>query len=119
MAASPATETPAERVAHVAEEKVDVDERAQNIMMLLGEMQFQQEKYRDALLDWQQLVAKYPDTNSSSQAQFRIASTWQEHLGDPEKALEEYRKLTWGDWQGQAQQAIKRLNHETMKRLND
>ena len=89
--------------------KYPLDERAQNIMMLLGEMQFQQEKYREALLDWQQLVAKYPDTNSSSQAQFRIASTWQEHLQDPEKALDEYRKLTWGDWQGQAQQAIKRL----------
>lgn len=90
-----------------------LDPRLPEILYWLGEIEYRQERWEAALAAWRRLVAKYPNTDWSSRAQWQIASTLEEKLGRLDQALEEYRKLTWGPWQSQARRAIARLTaHE-------
>ena len=94
--------------------KYPLDGRNASILYQFGWMNYQQEKWDEALADWRRLVSKYPGTNEASQAQFIIGQTLEEKLGKLEEALEEYRKVTWGSHAGPAQQAIARLTAKTM-----
>ncbi|MFI5380764.1 MAG: outer membrane protein assembly factor BamD, partial [Tepidisphaerales bacterium] len=52
--------------------------------------------YRQAVEEWTKLVTRFPGTDQSSLAQYRIAQIHEEKLGDLEKAIDAYRKLNWG-----------------------
>jgi len=91
-----------------------LDARCRTILLLLGQMNAEQEKWQEAIADWRRLVSKYPQTNEASQAQYSIASTLEWKLGRLEEALEEYKKVTWGSHQSAARQAIARLTARTM-----
>ena len=60
-------------------------------------------------------MRKYPNTEESSLALFRIGQTYELRLGDLEKALESYRKLTWGAWQARAQEVIRQMTEKHLK----
>lgn len=94
--------------------KYPLDSRAPGVLYLFGQMKFSEEKYDEAITAWRQVVSKYPGTNEASQAQFRIASTLEEQQGDFAAALQEYRKLNWGQFTSAAQQRIARLTAKTM-----
>jgi len=94
--------------------KYPLDGRNANILYQFGWMRHQEEKWEEAITDWRRVVSKYPKTNEASQAQFMIAATLEQKLGKLEEALEEYRKVTWGNHAGQARQAIRRLTAKTM-----
>jgi len=94
--------------------KYPLDARNRNILYQFGWMYHQQEKWDEAMAEWKRLVSKYPNTNESSQAQYMIAATLEQKLGKLEEALEEYRKVTWGNYAGQAKQAVARLTAKGM-----
>ncbi len=83
-------------------------------MYQLGQMNFDEEKYDEAIADWRRLVSKYPGTNEASQGQYLIAATLEGRLGKLEQALEEYKKVTFGSHQSHAQVAIGRLTSKQL-----
>ena len=86
-----------------------LDPRLPEILYWLGEIEYRQERWEPAIAAWRRLVAKYPNNDWSSRAQWQLARTLEEKLARLEQALEEYRKLTWGPWQPHARQAMARL----------
>jgi len=94
--------------------KYPLDGRNRNILYQFGWMHHQQEKWEEAMADWKRLVSKYPNTNESSRAQYMIAATLEQELGRLEEALEEYRKVTWGNYAKGAKQAVARLTAKSM-----
>ena len=94
-----------------------LDERNPELAFLLGDMHFQKEEYQDALEAFARCVSKYPGKDASSHAQYMIGVVYEQKLFDYQKALEAYRKVTWGRWQGQAQQRIALLERKHMALL--
>ena len=95
--------------------KYPLDSRAPAILYLLGQMNFQRERWEDAIADWQRLVAKYPDTDSASAGQFMIALTLEEKLGKFDEAIKQYEKVTKeGAQKRQASARIARLTAKNM-----
>ncbi len=90
-------------------EKYPLDARCPSILHLFGQMYFNEEKWEEAIVAWRAAVAKYPNTDHSSLAQYRIAATLEEKIGRLEEALEEYRKVTWGNRRDEAGHAVNRL----------
>ncbi|MEC8929074.1 MAG: tetratricopeptide repeat protein, partial [Verrucomicrobiota bacterium] len=98
-----------------------LDDRAQKILFIYGQIAFeaasQLEKKREdsivaakdkpkkeeidkayeaAIDQWRRLVSKYPNTEASSVALYRIARIQEEKLGNWAAALESHRALRWG-----------------------
>ncbi len=94
--------------------KYPLDARNPSIMYQLGQMNFDDEKYDEAIADWRRLASKYPGTNEASQGQYLIAATLEGRLGKLEQALEEYKKVTFGSHQSHAQVAIGRLTSKQL-----
>jgi len=94
--------------------KYPLDGRNRQIMLQFGQMHYKEKDYEAAMAQWRRLVSKYPDTHESSQAQFSIAVILEQELGKLEEALEEYRKVTWGNHTNAAKQAIARLTAKSM-----
>src|SRR5262249_40493267 len=83
-----------------------LDPRNPSILYEFGRLEYQQDKFDEAIAEWRRLVSKYPGTNESSQAQFMIAATLEEKLHKLPEALKEYKKVTWGNHAASAQQRI-------------
>ncbi len=94
--------------------KYPLDARNPEILLLMNEQNVADEKWEEAIAGWRRLVSKYPGTEPAAQAQFLIADTLERKLDKLEEALEEYRKVTWGQTAAQAQQAAARLTAKTM-----
>jgi len=99
--------------------KYPLDSRAPGILFLFGQMNHQQRKWDAAIADWRRLTSKYPRTEEASHAQFMIARTTEEELGNLEEALEEYRKVASGRHADDARQAIQRLTSKSMTVASD
>jgi hypothetical protein len=72
------------------------------------------EAYEAAIADWTRLVGKYPRTEESSLALYRIGLIREERFGEPEEALATYRRLTWGSWGGHARARIALLTRKQL-----
>ena len=100
-----------------------LDPRIRQILVIHGQMHVHQAEqnqgsvvdYRSAIVEWERLVSKYPNTAESSFALFQIGQVYEQKLGELEKALESYRKLTWGDWQDQAKARIRQMSEKQLK----
>ena len=95
--------------------KHPLDERVRQIMFIYGQIHAHKSEHQQAIAQWEKLVGKYPNTEESSLALFRIGQAYELRLGDPEKALETYRKLTWGTWQAHAQEAIRQMTEKYLQ----
>ncbi|MCH7227488.1 tetratricopeptide repeat protein [Haloferula sp. A504] len=111
-----------------------LDPRARQILFTLGQIQHAQaveleesmedpdeetrEKiaghYRKAVEEWEKLVSKYPNTEESSLALYRIGQVQEEKLGELEQALATYQRLNWGSWSGQASQRFAQLTAHSL-----
>jgi len=97
-------------------EKYPLDERAANIMVQFGQMNFDQKKWEEAIADWRRVVSKYPDSGEAGVAQLLIGITLEEKLGKLEEAIEAYKKV---DGSPEAQnRAVRRIAQLTEKSLN-
>ena len=96
-----------------------LDERVPQIMLIYGQIHLHNAEPLPAIAVWEKLVSKYPNSDESSLALFRIGQTYEEKMGDLENALESYRKLTWGRWHVQAQERIRRLTEKHLKLVTE
>lgn len=95
--------------------KYPLDARLPGILYQFGLMQYEQEKWEDALTEWRRLVSKYPNTEESSLAQYMIGVLLEEKQGKLAEALEEYKKVTWGSSAASAQQRIAQLTAKSLQ----
>jgi len=104
--------------------KHPLDARCRQIMFAYGQIHYhlaekdktvEADELRKAIAEWEKLVNKYPNTEESSLALFRIGQIYEEKLGDLEKALESYRKLNWGSWQDDAQRRIAEMTNKKLE----
>ena len=130
-------------ITHLTEEKYDeavrafdafqakhpLDGRVRQIMLIYGQIHAHNaeiaekegrtteraEAYQQAISEWDKLVSKYPKTEESSAALFRIGNVYEGKLGMLDKALESYRKLTWGSWHSQALKRIRQMTEKHLK----
>ncbi|MBD3181659.1 tetratricopeptide repeat protein [Candidatus Poribacteria bacterium] len=106
-----------------------LDGRSRQIMFIYGLIHYYKAKeqkdkgnsqnYRMAISEWEKLVNKYPNTEESSLALFRIGQIYEEKIGDLEKALEAYRRLTWGGWHDDAQNRIKSMTEKNLRLVTE
>jgi TolA-binding protein len=101
-----------------------LDGRSRQILFILGQIQFAQAVaieeadevlneddaakvkalYLKAVEEWERLVSKYPNTEESSLALYRIGVLQEEKLDQLDRALLSYQRLNWGTYAAQAQQ---------------
>lgn len=100
-----------------------LDSRSRQILFTFGQMDYEQARklkeegntteadtyYRRAIAGFQRLVSKYPNTNESSFAQFRIGEILERDQKDLKGALEAYKKVTWGNYRGKAQERVEQM----------
>jgi uncharacterized protein YfaS (alpha-2-macroglobulin family)/outer membrane protein assembly factor BamD (BamD/ComL family) len=106
-----------------------LDQRARQILFIFGQMRYvhardlEEKKapkaeieadYKAAIEEWAPLISKYPNTEESSLALHRTAQVYEEKLGDLEKALEQYRRLTWGGFAGNARSRIETMTRKEL-----
>ena len=91
------------------QEKHPLDERVRKIMFIYGQLHANKGEHQLAIAEWEKLVRKFPNTDESSSALLRIGQTYELRLGDFEKALKSYRKLTSGTWSAHAQREAQEL----------
>ena len=99
--------------------KHPLDERVRQIMFIYGQIHLHNAEPLSAIAAWEKLVSKFPKSDESSLALFRIGQTYEEKMGDLENALESYRKLTWGRWHAQAQERIHQLTEKHLKLVTE
>jgi len=68
---------------------------------------------------WRRVVNKYPQHEEAGLAQYRIAETYEQKIGDLEKAIEEYEKLGWSEWADDAQAALARMRSASLDVLTE
>ena len=99
--------------------KHPLDERVRQIMLIYGQIYLHNAEPLSAIAAWEKLVSKYPNSDESSLALFRIGQTYEEKMGNLENALESYRKLTWGRWHAQVQERIRQLTEKHLKLVTE
>lgn len=97
-------------------EKYPLDGRAPQTLYDLGEIALaqqikreegkQQPDWNEPIAQYRRLVNKYPNTEESGRAQWRIGQILEERAKDLEAAFAEYSKLTWSQAAAAAQQRI-------------
>ena len=98
-----------------------LDNRARQILFTMGQIDYAraqkletdkaaakdvQAAYQQAVDRWTRLVSKYPNTEESSLALYRIGTIHEEKLGDLTQALDAYRRLTWGSYASRARARV-------------
>jgi len=108
--------------------KHPLDARCRQIMFTYGQIHYhlaekdksvETDELRKAIAEWEKLVNKYPNTEESSLALFRIGQIYEEKLGNLEKALESYRKLKWGSQQDDAQRRIAEMTNKKLRLVTE
>lgn len=111
-----------------AREKLDafltkhpLDERARQIMFILGQIHYSKAeetddegRYKKAIAEWSRLISKYPGTEESSLALYRTGLVQSEKFDQLEEALATFRKLNWGSWAAPAQSRVQMLSQESL-----
>ena len=90
-----------------------LDGRAAQVLYRLGQIQYDQKKWKDAIEDWRRLASKYPQTTEASQAQYMIGFTHEDKLDKLDTAIDEYKKVK-GAHQANAQRRITLLTKKSM-----
>ena len=93
------------QIAAAEAEQAEEDERDEDEVHTL---------YRKAVDEWRKLVGKYPNTQESSLALYKIGMIHEEKLQDFDAALDAYRNLTWGSYASQARQRIQVMTETSL-----
>ena len=101
-----------------------LDNRNRQVLFLFGQIHFQKAQdlkqnkaddervraaFHRAVDQWDKLVSRFPNTDESSLALFRIGEIHENELDNLEAALTAYRRLKWGSWAGPARGRIEEL----------
>ncbi len=107
-----------------------LDMRARQILFIFGQTRYAraqeleakkaprkeiEAEYQAAVEEWSRLIGKYPNTEESSWALQQTAEVYEDKLGDFEKALEHYRRLTWGSCARSASLRVARMTQKSLE----
>jgi uncharacterized protein YfaS (alpha-2-macroglobulin family)/tetratricopeptide (TPR) repeat protein len=108
--------------------KYPLDSRSRQILFTLAEVDYQnaleakkagqkteaENGFKKAVAAFKRLISKYPNTEESSLAQFRMGEILESELGDLKEALNAYRTLNWGSYAGTARQKVEQMVNKTL-----
>ncbi|MFO0952539.1 MAG: tetratricopeptide repeat protein [Isosphaeraceae bacterium] len=83
-----------------------LDARVPQVLYQVGESFVTQKKFDEAVAAWDPLISKFPGSEPAAHARFSIASIHETEKGDPETAIEEFRKISVEPWRSQAAQRV-------------
>ena len=83
-----------------------LDGRVPAILYQVGESYVKEKVYDRAIAAWEPLLSKFPNTEPAAHAQFDTAAIYETEKGDPETAIERFKKITVDPWKSQAAQRI-------------
>jgi len=98
----------------VFQERHPLDVRNPDIMFLLGMMHFEQGQWDPAIVQWEKLTSKYPDTEAAARGWFMIGQTYEQKLDQLAAAMKAYEKVQQGEWQNLAQQRLAALKQKQL-----
>ena len=98
-------------------QRYPLDSRSSRIMSRLGEIAFRQKKYLPAIQAWKKLISKYPYSSWGRKAKWLVAQTYEQKLGQYQKAIQAYKKIRYWRYRYKARKAIKRLTSKGMSLL--
>jgi len=86
-----------------------LDSRIAGIQLLLGKNERRLRHFEEATAIWKDLATRFPNSDTASEALYLIAEVTEQDLKDYEKALDLYKDVTFGPFQGSAQERIRQL----------
>ncbi len=95
-------------------ERHPLDRRAAGTVLLIGKMEEERKNWKAAVGIYKECSSRFPRTVEAGEAVFRIGEIYVKHLADPVKAVETWKKLTWGSWAARAKAAVKRLKEPAL-----
>ncbi len=108
--------------------KYPLDSRSRQILFTLAQVDYQnaleakkadrkkdaENGFKKAVTAFKRLISKYPHTDESSLAQFRMGEILEYELGDLREALNAYRTLNWGTYAPQAGRKVEQMVNKTL-----
>ncbi len=109
-------------------DKHPLDERSRRILFTFAQIDYQsgiEEKelrnvsdskifFNRAIAGFNRLISKYPNTEESSLAQYRIGEIYENELMDLTSALEAYNKVLWGSYYYPASEKVNQMTGKEM-----
>ncbi|MFB3785819.1 MAG: MG2 domain-containing protein [bacterium] len=86
-----------------------LDSRIPGIQLLLGKNERRLRRFEEAMAVWKDIATRFPNSDTASEALYLIAEVTEMDLKDYEKALDLYKEVTFGPFQGSAQDRIRQL----------
>ncbi|WP_406697489.1 MG2 domain-containing protein [Singulisphaera sp. Ch08] len=83
-----------------------LDARVPQLLYEIGDSFVVEKQYDDAIAAWAPLLSKFPGSEPSAHAQFRIATIFEDEKGDPEAAIERYKKVAVEPWRTRALERV-------------
>lgn len=91
-----------------------LDRRNPKVMRMLGQLEYDQGRFAEAIKAWRALVSKYGRTPDGSRAHFQLAVTLADKQADFESAMKELEAVQ-GNHRWQAQARLKAMKEESLK----
>ncbi|MFO0909329.1 MAG: MG2 domain-containing protein [Isosphaeraceae bacterium] len=91
-----------------------LDSRVPSILYRVGESFVSEKAFDRAIAGWEPLLSRFPQTEPAAHAQFMTASIHETEKGDPEGAIERFRKIQVEPWKSQAAQRIAVMESRTL-----
>jgi uncharacterized protein YfaS (alpha-2-macroglobulin family)/TolA-binding protein len=83
-----------------------LDARVPQVFFAIGDSFATEKKYDQAILAWESLTSKFPNTEPAAHAQFATAAIHETEKGDLAQAIELFKKITVEPWRSQAAQRV-------------
>lgn len=91
-----------------------LDGRNARVMRLLGQLEYDQSRFGEAVAAWRALVSKHSGAHDSSRGHFQLAVTLADKLGDFESSMKELEKVQ-GSFYSQARERLNTMKEEALQ----
>jgi len=92
-----------------------LDARVPGVLYQLGQSFEAEKKFDRAIAAWEPLLSKFPNSEPAAHAQYAVAAIYEDDKGDPETAIERFKKITVEPWRSQARQQITVMESRSLK----
>ncbi|MBN2328215.1 MAG: tetratricopeptide repeat protein, partial [Candidatus Omnitrophica bacterium] len=96
-----------------------LDSRVAFIQLLLGKNERSLRRIEEAAGIWMDLAGRFPQADEASEAKFLIAEIAEKEQDDPEKAIDLYKEVSFGPFQGPALERIRLLQEISLALRTD
>lgn len=92
-----------------------LDARTASVPLLFGRMAIEEGRFDEGAVELRRCVAKYPNREESSEAQFRLGEMLETKTFDFDGARKAYRAVTWGSFAATAQFRVQQLEQKRLE----